>query len=198
MGRAKQKTDIKGLMRFIRKGRIATSKELEKFVPARATLGRLTAEGKIQSLGAGIYATPALDPFIASVIAVALYYPKSILSHFTAMVIHGLSDERITRIDVDIERSGSIRNKLMAAHRVPASRLVGVEKMKFHGSVVRIYDVERTLCEAYLIDRGGPIFFKALKRYMKRHKPNTAAILKYDGILRTHVLGHIQQELADA
>ncbi len=195
---ATKTSDIKGLLHFIKKNQVATAKELGKFVPARTILGRLTDEGKIQSLGAGVYSTVALDPFIASVIAVARYYPKVIISNLTALVIHGLSDERIDRIDVDIGRASSIRNKLLAVHRVPAPRLIGAKKLVFHSSNIRIYDVERTLCDAYLIDKGGPLFFKALKRYMKSRKVDTAAILKYDGILKTKVLRHVQQELADA
>ncbi len=198
MGKKVTTSDTEGLLRFIKKNQVATSKELEKYVPARTILGRLVDEGQIQSLGAGVYGTIALDPFIASVIAAARYYPKAIVSNLTAMVIQGLSDERIDRIDVDIERNASIRNKLLKVHRVVASRLAGVEKLKFHGSTIRIYDRERSLCEAYLIDEGGPLFFKALKRYLKKQKPDFGSILKYDNALKTQVLRHVQQELADA
>ncbi len=198
MGKKNSISNIDGLLTFLNKRRVATSKELEKFLPARAILKRLVDEGKLQPLGAGLYAANTLDPFHASVIAVAAYYPEAVISNLTAMVIHGLSDERIDRIDVDIDRGTSIRNKLLAVHRVPIKRLTGIEKAKFHGATIKIYDTERTLCEASFLDPGGPILFKALKRYIKRQTPNTTAILKYDGILGTQVLRHIQQELADA
>ena len=198
MSKSVNRSDIEGLLRFLKKSQVATSKELGKFVTARTILGRLVEEGKIQTLGAGVYSTVALDPFIASVIATARFYPNAIISNLTAMVIHGLSDERIDRIDVDIVRTTSIRNKLLRVHRVPKGRLAGIERLKFHGSTIRIYDRERSLCEAFLIDKGGPIFFKALKRYFKSQKPDSDAILKYDGLLRTKVLRHVEQELADA
>jgi predicted transcriptional regulator of viral defense system len=134
---------------------------------------------------------------VASVIAVSRYYPETVISGITAMAIHELTDERIDRLDVDIERSRTIRNKLLRCHRVPRSRLIGIERIDFRNESIRIYDRERTLCEAYRIDPGGPLFFKALKRYLKQQLPDTNRIQRYDKLLKTKVIGHLQQELAD-
>ena len=177
--------------------RVMKASDLQKSGSGRVILGRLVDEGEIISLGTGLYASPSLDPFVASVIAVSKFYPKTVVSNLTALVIHRLSDERLDRIDVDIERNQNIRNQLMRVHRVPKKRLIGIEKMNFSGQTISIYDVERTLCEAYRLDQGGPIFFKALKRYLKNKKPDTKKTLKYDRLLRTRVTYHLQQELAD-
>jgi hypothetical protein len=53
------------------------------------------------------------------------------------------------------------------------------------------------LCEAYKIDPAGPLFFKSLKRSLKNHQLNATLIAKYDIALKTKVLTHLQQELAD-
>jgi len=174
-----------------------TAQELERYVSGRVALRRLADAGELVSLGSGIYATSALDPFVAAVIAVSRYYPDAVISGLTAMTIHKLTDERIDRMDVDVERSRTIRNKLVRCHRVPRKRLIGIETMDFRNEPIRIYDKERTLCEAYQLDPAGPLFFKALKRYLKQHQPNTDRLQEYDKALKTRVIGHLQQELAD-
>jgi predicted transcriptional regulator of viral defense system len=146
----------------------------------------------------GIYASTELDPFVAAVLATAKYYPSAIISGITALQIHELAQEYVEKIDVDISRGTSIRNKMLQVHRVPSQRLIGMMELKFHGSKIRIYDIERTLCEAYHLDPSGPLFFKALKRYVARGKVKASQIQKYDQKLKTHVLMHLRQELADA
>ncbi len=181
----------------LQKEKVLSAQQLKSSVSSRMALKRLVEDGKIVSLGAGLYASSRIDPFVASVIAIPRFYPKAILSNITALVIHGLSDESVDRIDVDIPRDSSIRNALLRVHRVPAKRLVGITAMKFHGEIITIYDPERSLAEAFRFDKGGPIFYKALKRYLRQHDPNMALILKYDGLLGTLVMPHVQQELAD-
>lgn len=172
--------------------------EIMHFISNRMQLNRMSKAGQIIALGNGIYAHPSLDPLTASVIAVSRYYPKAIISNITALVIHGLSDERLDKIDVDIERTTSIRNKMLRTHRVAKNRLLGVTYIEYGGEKIRIYDVERALCDAYILDPEGPIFLKALKRYFKKEKPNIARITAYDRKLKTNVLRHLRQELADA
>ena len=120
------------------------------------------------------------------------------ISGLTSLVIHELSDESLDRVDVDMPRGTSIRNRLLNVHRVTVRNLIGIDKMDFHNQKIRIYDVERSLCESYRLDPSGPIFYKALKRYIKKYPPKPEQIAKYDRILKTHVLKHLQQELADA
>jgi predicted transcriptional regulator of viral defense system len=161
-------------------------------------LRRMVEAGLIVSVGSGIYASTELDPFVAAVLATAKYYPQAIISGITALQIHELAQEYVEKVDIDISRGTSIRNKMLQVHRVPPQRLTGMMELKFHGSKIRIYDIERTLCEAYHLDPSGPLFFKALKRYVALGKVKASQIQKYDQELKTHVLMHLQQELADA
>lgn len=195
--RPETKSNKSKLLSRLKHKKILSSKELEKYAAGREILRRLVESGEIQSLGSGYYATNALDPFVASIISVARYYPKTIISNFTALVIHQLSDEVLEKIDVDISRNQSIRNSLLNVHRVPTKRLTGVTRLPYHEEKIKIYDKERTIAEGYLIDPGGAIFFKALKRYLKSQQPNIDKIQKYDKVLKTKVLDHLRQELAD-
>ena len=88
-------------------------------------------------------------------------------------------------------------NKLLYVHRVTEARLFGISKMDLDGAKIMIYELERTLCEAYRLDPAGPEFFTALKRYLKQKEPDTKRIKAYDKALGTKVLVHVMQELAD-
>lgn len=157
----------------------------------------MTEAGQIISVGSGVYASASLDPFVAAVHATAKYYPHAVISGQTALQIHGFGQEFIEKVDVDVPRETSIRNNILRVHRVPHARMIGVTQLKYEGALIRVYDRERTLCEAYLLDPAGPIFFKALKRYVVEEKINTSKIKHYDQAAKTKVLSHLRQEIAD-
>ena len=186
------------LIEALERNKLMTYAELAAKGASGIKLRRMLNAGLIASVGSGIYASTGLDPFVAAILATAKYYPEAIISGPTALQIHKLGQEYIDKVDVDISRGTSIRNKMLRVHRVPDRRLVGATELKFQGSKIRIYDVERTLCEAYRLDPAGPLFLKALKRYVAAGKVNASQIQKYDQALKTHVLMHLQQELADA
>ncbi len=184
-------------MRAIKKLSVMRASELQKLSVSRTQLRRLVDGGQLILLGAGFYAHPSLDPFIASIIAVARFYPHAVVSGISALVIHDLTDERIDKIDVDIERGTSIRNKLLRTRRVKESRLFGIATITMHGHKVRVYDRERSLCDAYMLDPDGALFIKALKRYVHQGKIRPEKLVRYDGTLGTHVLRAVKQEIAD-
>ena len=185
-------------LKAINKQLIMSHAELKKIGMKGTSLRRLTEAGLMHSLGNGIYSSISIDPFIAAVLATAQYYPHAIISGTTALQIHKLGQDYANRIDVDIPRETSVRNQMLKVHRVPKARIIGIQKMKFHHRMIRIYDIERTLCEAYRISKAGAEFFKALKRYVAMGKINSEKIQKYDLVLKTRVLLHLQQEQADA
>jgi len=189
--------DSDNALQILEKIKVGKTSDFEGLRQRRLTLSRLAASGEIIALGAGYYAHPSIDPFIASIIAVARYYPEAIISKATTLVVHKLSDERIDRIDVDISRVTSIRNRLIRTHRTADTYLIGVEEITYHGQKIRIYDPERTLCEGYRMDPEGGLFLKAVKRYSSSRPVNFEKIAAYDEKLSTHVLRAIRQETAD-
>jgi predicted transcriptional regulator of viral defense system len=185
------------LLKFVKSKGVVRAAELMPYVSARAQLRRYADAGTLIALVSGIYAHPGLDPFIASVLAVARFYPSAVISNVTALVIHELADERVDHIDVDIARSQSIRNKLIRAHRVAKENIIGVTRHVFHQHQIKIYSPERSLCDAYRIDPEGPLFLKAIKRYVKGKKIDPDRVAEFDRILRTNVLRSLTQELAN-
>lgn len=191
------KSDQKKALSWIKKEKVMALAELTKIFGNRMEVSRKTREGIIQSLGSGYYASPELDPFLAALGVVAKYYPEVVISGRTALHIHDLSQDFIEQIDVDIERDKSLRNKLMKVHRIPSKRLIGISQTNYKGIRIKIYDIERTLAEAYRLDPAGPDFYKALKRYIKQGNIKADHIVHYDKVLKTKVMPHLQQELAN-
>ncbi|MBP9708760.1 MAG: hypothetical protein KBD78_14065 [Oligoflexales bacterium] len=187
-------TGIKKLMTK----KVLRASELDPYISTRTQLRRMVDAGKLIAIGSGFYAHPSIDPFTASLIATARYYPDAVISNVTALVIHNVSDERVDRIDVDISRDSSIRNKLICTHRVAAQNIKGAIRLVYHGEKLKIYNKERALCDAYKIDPDSSIYLKAIKRYVKSGEVDADKIAKYDKILSTNVLRSIRQELADA
>jgi len=181
----------------LKKHRVLKLTELKRLGASAVKLRRMTEAGLVLSVGSGIYASASLDPFAAAVLATAKYYPRAVISGLTALQIHGLTQEYIDKVDVDVPRETSIRNKILNVHRVPKGRLIGITQLNYHGNIIQIYDRERSLCEAYRIDPSGPLFFRALKRYLRAGKPNADRILEYDRSAKTDVLSHLRQELSD-
>ena len=176
---------------------VLSSSELVAILGSRVAVQRRVEAGGILPLGSGIYSSPSLDPLTAALIATTRYYPIAVISNLTALVVHQLSDEAIEKVDVDIDKSRDLKNRLLKVHRVSKKKLIGISTLKYRGHEIRVYDRERSLCDAYLVDPAGPIFFKALKRYIARAKTDTDLLKRYDKVLKTNVLLHVQQELAD-
>jgi predicted transcriptional regulator of viral defense system len=191
------KIDQKKILSEIKKEKVMALTELIKLCGNRMEVSRKAQEGIFQSLGSGFYASPKLDPFLAALSVVAKYYPQVVISNRTALHLHGLAQDYIEKIDVDIEREKSIRNKLLKVHRIPSKRLTGIIHLNYQGIKIKIYDLERTLAEAYRLDPAGPDFYKALKRYIKLGHIKPDQIAYYDKNLKTKVLSHLQQELAN-
>lgn len=188
------------LSEILAQKKVMRSQELEKILGSRIAIKRQVELGNLYPLGSGLYSSPSLDPFTAAILAASKYYPKAIISNLTALVIHQMSDESLNQTDVDIEKSLSIRNRFLNVHRVSKKKMVGVIKMIFQGNEIQIYNRNRSLCEAYKIDPRGPLFFKALKRYLKSKTPDAkdlAEIATFDSVLNTDTLTYLQQGLAD-
>ena len=174
---------------------IYSSKELVKLLGHRTAIQRLVEADKLLSLGGGFYSTPKLDPSVAQIQIIARYYPQAVISGISALIIHELSDEKLEKVTVDIPQEMKLSNRLLHARRIAKSRFFGIIQKDYFGEQIRIYDIERALCDAYRIDRGA-LFFKALKRYLRDCKPDAAKIANYDKVLGTRVLTSLQQEFS--
>ncbi len=184
------------MLKLIKGKQVYSSHELVGLLGNRTAIQRMVKADQLMSLGSGYYSTFNIEPGVAQIHVVAQYFPKAVLSGITALGIHGLSDERLDKVTVDIPLETTLANRFLSVRRVARSRLMGIIQMDYFGKNIRIYDRERALCDAYRIDRTA-LFFKALKRYIKQGLKNSEHIARYDKVLGTKVMRALQQELAD-
>lgn len=175
------------LERLIARKLVMSSSELILLLRSRTQVKRKADVGILIPVGSGIYCSPSIDPFSARILAAIKFYPGAVISNITALVIHGLSDESLDLVDIDIDNRTCLRNQFLRVHRVSKRNLIGRTTLSYQGKRIRIYNIERSLCDAYKRDSEGAIFFKALKRYAQRGKFDTIRLAKYDRILGTEV-----------
>src|SRR4051794_38504646 len=102
--KGKKVPSVDPVIQLLLRDRIMTHAELTARGATGVKLRRLAEAGQVIPVGSGIYAAPSLDPFVAAVLATAKYYPNAVISGLTALQIHGLAQEYLERIDVDIPR----------------------------------------------------------------------------------------------
>ncbi len=173
------------------------TRDLEKKCGSRAKVLEFVEAYGFSRLTHGMYASPNLDPYAAQIIAASKFYPKVVISGTSALIVHKLTDEHPELIDVDIPRQSSIRNQLLRAHRVSGAKLIGVETVDYFSEKIKVYNIERSLCDAYLKEGESAVFFKALKRYVRLERNKSALIQKFDAQLGSEVLRCLRQELAN-
>ena len=188
--------NTKKLISYLKQKKVAKANELTKIVGNKMALLRLSDIGVIQNVSRGYYSLPSIDILNAQLIVISKYYRDAIISGLTAAYLYELTDESVNKIEVDIPNKKNIQNSSLKVRRIDKKRIIGVIRKKIEGENIKIYDIERTLVDIYL-KYPGHIFYKALKRYIKKYKPNSNLIRKYDEILRTNVLKSLMQELAD-
>lgn len=173
------------------------ARTVERAAGGRSALLKAVEEGQVQRIGGGYYGGANLEPSVAQVLVVARFFRRAVVSGISALQLHGLTDEYPNRVQIDIPRSSAARNKILEVRRVQPKFMIGIERREIHGVTVKLYDRERSLCDLYRMERDGARFLKSLKRYVASRKIDASKIAEYDKVLKTHVLSHLRQELAD-
>jgi hypothetical protein len=191
---------------------IGTSRKREKLISriekdlainskdARAILGhrmgvyRLAQRGIIVPIddakNLGLFTLPNIGPFEASFAALSKYYPDCVVSGPTCLSIHGLTDDYIGKIHVDIAHPKDLKNDLFSVHRVKRENINNVVNKSFKDQSIikkiKIYSPERSLHEAYKYFYGTDIFYKAIVRYRKNYLNRASPGAQYDTILKVN------------
>lgn len=184
------------VVEYLEKNIVAKTSELQIKTHNRMAIIRLAEQGVIQNVARGYYSLPKFDIFDAMLVLVSKYYKEAVVSGLAAARVYGLTDENIEKIDVDILKIKNINNTFLSIKRAEKNRITGVIVKDILGKKIRIYDVERTLADIKM-KYSPAIFYKALKRYLKKYKPDFEKIKKYDATVSTNVLSAVMQELAD-
>jgi len=166
-----------------------TSKTARENGLNNTTLQRMAAKGLIDRAAYGLYVSAEIfpDPFL-----IAQYRcPKGVFSHETALFLHGFSDRDPLRLMLTIPSGWNTRllsdDSILIFYSKQKHMGLGVCELETTSGVkVKVFDIERTLCDCLQIadklDRD--LVITALKRYVKDKNKDSAKLLEYASELK--------------
>lgn len=164
-------------------GKITTKMLAEKGIH-RQYLKQLADEGKVECVARGVYIDTCKT--CSDYYALSEQFKSGIFSHNAALYIYDLTDRTPFILDMTFPSSIRVSNMskyLVNVHYINKERFeLGLTTKKmWDGSIIRVYDLERTICDI-IRDRNkidSQIFNTALKEYMKRKDKNLNLLYEY-------------------
>lgn len=165
------------------------SKDVENAGISRTYLASYVKERGLEKVSKGIYISP--DTWEDELYILQLRYPKVIFSGETALYIHGLIDREYSQITVTVpprfNRTRLLSEGVLIRQEKEESYNLGIIELQTNfGNTVRVYDVEKTICD--LVKMRGKIevqhYQTAIKSYMRRKDKNLTRLLKYAEALK--------------
>jgi predicted transcriptional regulator of viral defense system len=155
----------------------------------RRALGELLAAGRVYRAARGIYALP--EAWEDEMFFLQYRFSKGVFSNGTALYLHGLSDRTPTNYTLTFPR-GYNATGLKSLNAKAKFVTLGVydlgvtEKSSPCGNPLRVYDIERTLCD---IVRGNnscdiQLVNQAMKAYAVSKGKDMAKLISYAERLR--------------
>lgn len=164
-------------------GELITTKELEEKGISRVYLSKMENENIIEKIARGIYVTKEYkyDEYYIF----QLKYPKTIFSYNTALYLYEMTERTPINIDVTTYREYNPHRfkELANVHKVIKEHFdLGVTYKKTPlGASVRVYNLERTVCDI-IKDKDSidiEIRNKAIKNCIKSKEFNASKMFEY-------------------
>ncbi len=172
-----------------RQSGIVTTAQVSAAGIPRHYLSKMVTKNLLRKVARGIYAVP--EAWEDEMFLLQYKYSKGIFSHETALYIHGFTDRAPTRFVMTFPygyHAESIASTNIRMKKVVKSiyELGIVERTTTFGNKMRLYDLERTLCD---IVKGNnscdiQIVNQAMKRYALSKEKNISRLLQYAERLR--------------
>ena len=169
-------------------GIVTTAQVVAADIP-RLYLSKMVTKKLLRKVDRGIYAAP--EAWEDEMFLLQYKYSKGIFSNETALYIHGFTDRAPTRFVMTFPygyHAESIASKNIRMKKVVKSiyDLGIVESQTTFGNKIRLYSLERTLCD---IVKGNnscdiQIVNQAMKRYALSKEKNISRLLQYAERLR--------------
>jgi predicted transcriptional regulator of viral defense system len=170
-------------------GGYLTTEKARKSGVDKNTLQRMAERGLIERVAHGLYIGTDVfpDPFFIAQHRCS----KGVFSHETALFLHDLSDRNPLRLTMTIPSGWNTPlltdESIRFFYSKPSKMEFGACEVNTpSGMPVRVYDVERTLCDCLrsidTLDRD--LVLVALKRYAKSDGRDNAKLLEYASALK--------------
>ena len=154
----------------------------------RRVLGELVATGHVYRAARGIYALP--EAWEDEMFFLQYNFSKGVFSNGTALYLHGMSDRTplvyMLTFPQGYNAAGLKKHNAKAKYVMQAVYEVGItEKPSPSGNPLRVYDVERTLCD---IVKGNntcdiQLVNHAMKAYVESGNKDMAKLVAYAELL---------------
>ena len=144
--------------------------------------------GNLIQVRRGVYAN--IDQLSGNMIDINAIVPDGILCLWSAWNIHQLTTSMPQAYHVAIKRNRKVTlpsfPKMEFHHYTEAILGIGVMKMKIDGFNIRVYDVERSVCDAVKFRNkiGMDICSEILDNYLHRPNRNLSKLMTYARKLR--------------
>jgi len=162
---------------------VITSEQVTEEGLHRSVLQRLVREGMIYSFGRGLYVST--DSQEDDFYLLQSKYGRGVYSHETALYLHGYSDRMPAQYTMTFPKgynAASLKQENVSIKRVvPENYSLGIIEIKCpSGNPIRVYDLERTLCDILRgKGSGNQIIVPAMKRYLASRERDIAKLMDY-------------------
>jgi predicted transcriptional regulator of viral defense system len=132
------------------------------------------------------------------VVLVAESIPQGVLCLVTALIYHELTDEFGREIWIAVPRESRPPKRPNTRVVRFSNMTLGVEKVQFGDTKVKIFDRERTVIDAFRY-LGRETAIKTLKRYLRpnsNQKPDLKKLDRYSKSLRANITPYIESILS--
>ena len=169
-------------------GGIIKTETLNKNGFTSRDIKRFLEEGRLERIKHGYYL--GKERYVSDIEIISSLVPKSVLCLFTAIEYYDLATVNPAEICIALPRD-TIRPILpdslcakvyyMTEHHFEA----GIIEVEVNGAMVRMYDVEKTVCDCFKYDNEVErnIALEVLKNYMSRGNCNIQKLLEYAKLL---------------
>ena len=172
----------------LHKGIVTTSQVTEAGIPRRC-LGEMVESGVIYRVERGIYALP--EAWEDEMFFVQYRFSRGVFSHETALYLHGMTDRTPIRYTMTFPfgyNTGSVKQQgIIAKLSTEEIYDLGIIEMSSPaGNKIKVYDIERTLCDIAKSRHKADIqvINQAMKTYANSKEKDIAKLMSYASQLR--------------
>ena len=172
---------LDNLMKFLDKNNFVTVNEGKRLGVSPMMLSRLAAGEKIYRIEHGVYAKDLgwlTDPLKKYIVACARY-PKAVICGISALTYYDLTDEEERQFWIALPPPKTVNNAWYRVIRPKGKAYsLGIERHAFGKRFVKIYDVEKTIVDAFKYGTEE-VALKALKGYLRRKDKDILKLCEY-------------------
>ena len=192
--------DIKDKLRkTLQKNDFITLDEARKLDINPMELSRLVANGALFRVDKGVYAEDLdwlTDP-LKKYRPICTLISDAVISGISALTYYNLTDQEERQIWLTLPYNQKRKDKRFCITRASGFNYsLGILVHKFGDHEVRIYDIEKTIVDAFKY-QSEEVAFKALKSYLKRKEKDISKLCNYGKKLKKPIDNFVRAILAD-